>query len=114
MNLDDLRSKIASWLEVRLLSIMTSSTFDEQQKSKYSNIVKQHINMFTNKNIKSVTVLSQFAEDIIPQLLSDLEEVRGIKETSDSYYMAMYHDNFSTYHKIFSEIQKTLNNPDYF
>jgi len=84
----------------------------DEEKIRYKNAAQSQINMLTNKKIKTVVALSTFAEQVIPQLLEDIKEVRNFKETDDSYYMYQAHDNFGTYESIFLKIKEDLNNPE--
>lgn len=108
----ELRSYIATALNTRMLGIQTSN-MSEEDKIKYKSAAQSQIDMLTNKKLKSIVALSQLVGQVIPQLLEDIEEIRQLKESDDSYYMYQMHDNFGTYAAIFTEIKKTLSNPEY-
>lgn len=108
----ELRSYIATSLNTRILGIQTSK-MSEEDKIRYKEAAQSQIDMLTNKNLKSIMVLSQLVQQVIPQLLEDIDDVRKLNESDDSYYMYQAHDNFGTYAAIFTQISKTLSNPEY-
>lgn len=103
------RIKITEALQTRLAAINTS-TIDSDTKERAKQAAQTQVEQFKNKNVSNVVALSSFIQQTLPQLLDDLEFIRGIDESSHSLYMYNMHDNFGAYFAIFNILAVDLNN----
>lgn len=103
------RIKITEALQTRLAAINTS-TIDSDTKERAKQAAQTQVEQFKNKNVSNVVALSSFIQQTLPQLLDDLEFIRGIDESSHSLYMYNMHDNFGAYFAIFNILSVDLNN----
>lgn len=112
-NLWNTRVKVAEMLETRLAAI-NSSILDEDLKLKSKQVVETQLSQFKNPTTSTVAVLQSFLQQSLPQLLDDVDAVRGITESTHSYYMYNMHDNFGAYAAIFNMLSTDIKRPEFF
>lgn len=112
-NLWNTRIKVLEMLETRLAAI-NSSMLDEDLKLKSKQIVETQLVQFKNPAISTIAVLQSFLQQSLPQLLDDVDAIRGITETTHSYYMYNMHDNFGAYAAIFNMLSTDIKKPEFF
>lgn len=107
--------QIINALKIRINAIRTSG-FSDFEKNKYITDTQIQIDMLGNDNITKWVALSSIAAQSIPQLLSDIKEIRAMVNADElpsaKDLMYQIHSNFKLYENVIASISGLLNQKD--
>lgn len=108
-------NQIINALKIRINAIRTSS-FTESEKNKYITDTQIQIDMLGNDNITKWVAMSSIIAQAVPQLLSDIKEIRSMVNAgelpSSKDLMYQIHSNFKLYENVIGAMGGLLNQND--
>ena len=102
---------IAKMLNTRLLAI-TNSQIDSSTKVNQSQALISQIHMFNSESASKYLAITMSLQQIVPQILEDIRNLRQMEDVSNDEYIYQRHSNFEMYSKLMEDIGEILKDKD--
>ena len=102
---------IARMLKTRLLAV-THSQIDSATKVNQSQALISQIHMFNSETASKYLAITMSLQQIVPQILEDIRNLRQLEDVSNDEYIYQRHANFEMYSKLMSDLGDILKDKD--
>lgn len=102
---------IAKMLKTRLLAI-TNSQIDSSTKVNQSQALISQIHMFNSESASKYLAITMSLQQIVPQILEDIRNLRQMDNVSNDEYIYQRHVNFEMYSKLMEDLVEILKDKD--
>lgn len=102
---------IAKMLKTRLLAI-TNAQIDSSVKVNQSQALISQIHMFNSESASKYLAITMSLQQIVPQILEDIRNLRQMEDVSNDEYIYQRHSNFEMYSQLMKDIREILRDKD--
>lgn len=102
---------IAKMLKTRLLAI-TNAQIDSATKVNQSQALISQIHMFNSESASKYLAITMTLQQVAPQILADIRQLRSMTNVSNDEYMYQRHANFEMYSQLMGDIREILKDKD--